>query len=60
MGPQIGRIHASSDLEEKMTCVENKTWTSFRHRVHGFLGNQRSENFKDIMEDHHIRPYKIL
>ena len=51
VGPQIRRMLASSDLEAKMTCVEKKAWTSFRHTVHGFLGNQRSENFKDIIED---------
>ena len=51
VGSQIRRMLASSDLEAKMTYVEKKAWTSFRHTVHGFLGNQRSENFKCIIED---------
>ena len=51
VGPHIGRMPALSDLEEKMTYVEKKAWTLFCHTVHGFLGNQRSENFKGIIED---------
>ena len=51
VGPQIRRMLASKDLEERMTPTEKNAWNAFRHVVHGFLGNNRSKNYKTLVED---------
>ena len=41
VGPQIKSMLACKVLENKMSAIEKRAWTSFRQVVHGFLGNKK-------------------
>ena len=41
IGPQIRRMLASEELEDKMSSVEKNAWQAFRLVVEGFLGNKK-------------------
>ena len=49
-GPQIRQMLGSKELEGKMTALERNAWQSFRNVVHGFLGRNKADNYKDLME----------
>lgn len=50
-GPQIRVMLRSKDLEQRMSGLERKAWQAFRQVVNGFLGNHRSENYKELLEN---------
>lgn len=51
VGPQIKVMLACKALEDKMSPVEKRAWVAFRHVVQGFLGNNKSDNYKELVED---------
>ena len=55
VGPQIKVMLACKELEDKMSAVEKEAWTAFRHVVHSFLGNNKSDNYKEIVENLIVR-----
>ena len=48
--PQIRLMLGSKELENKMTTLERDAWQSFRNVVHGFLGRNKANNYKDCVE----------
>jgi hypothetical protein len=50
VGPQIKSMLACKELENKMFAVEKRAWVAFRHVVHGFLGNNKSDKYKELVE----------
>lgn len=59
VGPQIRRMFASKELEDKMTDLEKNAWNAFRQVVCGFLGNNRSENYTGLVENL-MKHYELL
>ena len=57
-GPQIRVMLQSERLEDVMTIVERNAWHAFRMVVQGFLGNNRNENYmqliRDLMQTYHV------
>lgn len=51
VGPQVRQMLGSRDLEDSMTAVEMRAWNAFRNVVNGFLGNNKAENFIEIIEE---------
>ena len=51
VGPQIRKMPGSKELEDTMTCDERNAWGASRGVVHEFLVNNKSENWKDIVEN---------
>lgn len=51
VGPQIKKLYNDSIFISKLTSDEVKAWNSFRSVVDGFLGNKKSENYEEIVED---------
>lgn len=49
-GPQIRSMLQSEELEKRMTGLERNAWQVFRGVVNGFLGNNKSENYQDLVE----------
>ena len=49
-GPQICCLLQPEDLETTMSILEKDTWQAIGHVVNGFLGNNRSEDYKEIVE----------
>jgi len=41
---------ACKEFEDKLSDVEKRAWVVFRHVVRGFLGNNMSVNYKEIVE----------
>lgn len=59
IGPQITQMLESHDLESKMTLLEKNAWEAFRLVVTGFLGNNKQENYKQLVDNmmehyHHL------
>ena len=40
----------SKELEGKMTALERDAWQSFCNVVHAFLGRNKADNYKDLVE----------
>ena len=55
VGPQIKSMLACKELENKMLPVEKRAWVAFRHVVHGFLGNNKSDKYKELVENLIVR-----
>ena len=51
VGLQIRKMLGSKELEDTMTSDERNVWGALRGVVHEFLGNNKSENYKDIVEN---------
>jgi hypothetical protein len=51
VGPQIKKMLESEELEHKMTAREKNAWRAFRHVVDGFLGNRKSANYQQLIDD---------
>jgi len=49
--PQIREMLNCTDLEQKMSSLEKNAWQAFRLVVSGFLGNHRSENYKELVQN---------
>lgn len=48
-GPQIRTLLNDAQFAESMTKIEKDAWLSFKVVVTNFLGNRRSENYKEIV-----------
>jgi hypothetical protein len=59
IGPQVRKMLASQELQSKMKPVEKRAWCSLRNVVNGFLGNSKSDNYKQLVHDLLLR-YKQL
>ena len=55
VGPQIKVMLAYKELEDKMSAVEKEAWIAFRHVVHSFLSNNKSGNYKELVENLIVR-----
>ena len=59
VGPQISTMLKSESLEAKMNEIEKEAWQAFRDVVNGFLGNERSQNYKELVKKL-IKSYKNM
>lgn len=50
-GPQIRTLFNDEIFVTKMNDLEQKAWLSFKSVVYNFLGKQKSENYKEIVND---------
>ena len=57
--PEIRRMLASEELEERMPDVERNAWQAFRMIVEGFLGNHRRDDYA-MMVSNWIESYEKL
>lgn len=48
-GPQIRTLLNDAQFERSMTNIEKEAWLSFKLVVKNFLGNRRSENYREIV-----------
>ena len=46
---------ACKELEDNMFAVEKEAWIAFRHVVQSFLGNNKSDNYKELVENLIVR-----
>ena len=51
VGPQVRRLINSDAFSAKLTQLERAAWTSFVAVVRGFLGNHKSENYRELVEN---------
>lgn len=58
-GPQIRVMLKSKELVDAMTLDERNAWDAFRMVVQQFLGNNRSENYMQLIENL-IQSYHVL
>jgi hypothetical protein len=58
-GSKIREMLAARDLEQTMIVVERNAWEAFRMVVTYFLGNNRCENYEEIVESL-IQHYEVL
>lgn len=58
-GPQIRAMLKSKELVDVMTLDERTAFEAFRMVVQHFLGNKRSDNYKELIENL-IRSYGVL
>jgi len=57
-GPQIRQLFNAS-FTDHMTDIEKAAWTSFKNVSHNFLGNNKSQNYKELVSAM-IRNYQAL
>lgn len=50
-GPEIKKILKDEKFPKLLSPIEAAAWNSFRLVVENFLGNNKSPNYKDIVED---------
>jgi hypothetical protein len=51
VGPQIRKLFKDQNFQEKMNNLELAAWTSFSQICANFLGNKRSSNYTELVED---------
>ena len=51
VGPQVKRMLDSQELYDVMTELERRAWNAFKGVVEGFLGNNRADNFQELIEE---------
>ncbi|CAK8690383.1 unnamed protein product [Clavelina lepadiformis] len=49
IGPQIKKILKSNDFIQMLNDVEKKAWDSFADVVNGFLGNNKEDNYAELV-----------
>lgn len=49
VGPQIRKLMQDEQFTGTMTTLQANAWNSFKEVVHGFLGNTRHANYKEII-----------
>lgn len=49
IGPQIKKLMQDSDFEKSLEKVEKVAWKSFKDVVTGFLGNNKSKNYENLI-----------
>lgn len=51
IGPQIREMLQCQELENRMSGLERHAWQAFREVVAGFLGNNRNENYTELVNN---------
>ena len=51
VGPQICELMKTMQFEDVMTNVEKNAWISFKKVVKGFLGNEKSSNYDELVNN---------
>jgi hypothetical protein len=49
VGPQIRDLMADDAFERSLKKVEKEAWLAFKEVCHGFLGNFRAENYRELV-----------
>ena len=50
-GPQIRALFEDKNFMRKMTVNEKAAWQRFKSVCENFLGNKKSENYKELVEE---------
>ena len=58
-GTQIKILVKDSNFEQYVTNREKHAWVAFEDVVQGFLGNERKENYKELVTEL-LRTYHLL
>ncbi|UYV65005.1 hypothetical protein LAZ67_3002781 [Cordylochernes scorpioides] len=58
-GPQIKRLLNDKNFLKTMNGIEEAAWSGFKAVVHGFLGNRRDDNYKEIVQNM-LKSYEAL
>lgn len=59
VGPQIKQIMSSDDFTEFLNAHEKQAWESLKAVVNGFLGNNRADNYEELIETM-LESFKIM
>lgn len=59
VGPQIKKIMNSDEFTQFLNSIEKQAWNSFKAVVTGFLGNNRADNYKDLIATM-LESFKIM
>lgn len=59
IGPQIKKLFVDVEFEETLSRPELKAWQAFRDIVHGFLGNNKSPNYRELVKGM-IEKFRII
>lgn len=59
VGPQIRELIKDEQFEEKLNVLEKSAWQCFKTVVANFLGNHKSDNYRDLI-DELLLAYKAL
>jgi len=51
VGPQIRQIFADKKFPNLLDRIQKASWNSFKAVVAGFLGNNKAENYEQLVED---------
>lgn len=51
VGPQIKKIMASEEFPQLLNTHEKQAWLSLKAVIHGFLGNKKAENHKELISN---------
>lgn len=49
VGPQIRKLLKDQNFEENLSALELSAWRAFTSVVEGFLGNNKAENYKELV-----------
>jgi hypothetical protein len=51
IGPRVNTVIQDPAFENTLSDTEKKGWTAFKSLCFNFLGNQKSENYKEIVSE---------
>jgi len=51
IGPQVKRLFQDHDFKNKLNVAERRAWDMFQNMCSNFLGNKKSENYVEIVEE---------
>lgn len=60
VGPQIKKIMASEQFVQLLNSHEKQAWLSLKAVIHGFLGNRRADNYKELIFDIMLHSFKLM
>lgn len=58
-GPQIQQLLSDTSFEERLNSRENSSWLAFKAVARSFLGNEKSDDYDEIIKDI-VRKYNSL
>lgn len=59
VGPQIRELMKDEIFDKKLNTLEKTAWDCFKNVVNNFLGNNKAENYKELISDL-LKAYKAL
>lgn len=59
VGPQIRELMNDPEFDATLNDQETPAWESFKNVVQNFLGNNKTDNYKDLVEEL-LQNYKAL